>query len=230
MTDYALNVTFDNVASGLTATEVQSAIDELAASTVDLTTDVTGILPLANGGTNDAAVTSANIGHLKAMDQDVGTGDDVVHEKITSNDEVVIFNPLGAIYRARNTDTTLVNGQLIGGYDIQQSDTTGAGPGTIAAMRAFSASSSGSIARLAFMIGNASTLVDVLNFNFLLKADFEGDISVTGTAAIITSGSGSPEGVKTATIGSVFSRTDGGAGTSRYKKESGTGNTGWVAF
>lgn len=45
----------------------------------------------------------------------------------------------------------------------------------------------------------------------------------------IMSGSGSPEGVETAAIGSIFMRTDGGAGTSMYVKESGTGNTGWVA-
>ena len=32
----------------------------------------------------------------------------------------------------------------------------------------------------------------------------------------------------TARVGSTFSRTDGGAGTSFYVKESGTGNTGWV--
>jgi hypothetical protein len=43
-----------------------------------------------------------------------------------------------------------------------------------------------------------------------------------------TSGAGSPEGVVTAPIGSEYWRTDGGAGTSRYIKESGTGNTGWV--
>jgi hypothetical protein len=42
-------------------------------------------------------------------------------------------------------------------------------------------------------------------------------------------GSGSPEGLVTAPIGAVFHRTDGGAGTSFYVKESGTGNTGWVA-
>ncbi len=42
-------------------------------------------------------------------------------------------------------------------------------------------------------------------------------------------GSGSPEGVVTAPIGAVYHRTDGGAGTSFYVKESGTGNTGWVA-
>ncbi len=42
-------------------------------------------------------------------------------------------------------------------------------------------------------------------------------------------GAGSPEGVVTAPIGAIYSRTDGGAGTSLYVKESGTGNTGWVA-
>jgi len=43
------------------------------------------------------------------------------------------------------------------------------------------------------------------------------------------SGAGSPEGVIIATQGSLYSRIDGGAGTTLYVKESGTGNTGWVA-
>lgn len=42
-------------------------------------------------------------------------------------------------------------------------------------------------------------------------------------------GAGSPEGVLTASIGSTYRRTDGGAGTSFYVKQSGAGNTGWVA-
>jgi len=44
-----------------------------------------------------------------------------------------------------------------------------------------------------------------------------------------SSGSGSPEGVYTAPVGSLWTRTDGGASTTLYVKESGTGNTGWVA-
>jgi hypothetical protein len=43
------------------------------------------------------------------------------------------------------------------------------------------------------------------------------------------SGSGSPEGAITAVVGSLYTRTDGGAGTTLYVKESGTGNTGWVS-
>ena len=42
-------------------------------------------------------------------------------------------------------------------------------------------------------------------------------------------GTGSPEGVVTASPGAEYRRTDGGVGTTLYIKESGTGNTGWVA-
>lgn len=49
------------------------------------------------------------------------------------------------------------------------------------------------------------------------------------TGPTLSSGSGSPEGVVTANVGSVYLRTNGGASTTFYVKESGTGNTGWVA-
>jgi len=42
-------------------------------------------------------------------------------------------------------------------------------------------------------------------------------------------GLGTPEGSVTASSGSVFVNRNGGAGTTLYVKESGTGNTGWVA-
>lgn len=47
-------------------------------------------------------------------------------------------------------------------------------------------------------------------------------------AVIVRAGSGSPEGAITAPVGSLFLRMDGGAGTTLYVKQSGTGNTGWV--
>lgn len=43
------------------------------------------------------------------------------------------------------------------------------------------------------------------------------------------SGSGSPEGKITAAVASTYRRTDGGAGTTLYVKESGAAATGWVA-
>jgi hypothetical protein len=42
-------------------------------------------------------------------------------------------------------------------------------------------------------------------------------------------GSGSPEGVVTGAVGSMYRRTDGGVGTTLYIKETGAGNTGWAA-
>jgi len=54
-------------------------------------------------------------------------------------------------------------------------------------------------------------------------------VSVNGVTAIWTAGTGTPEGAITAVVGSLYTRTDGGANTTLYIKESGTGNTGWVA-
>lgn len=51
----------------------------------------------------------------------------------------------------------------------------------------------------------------------------------TTTAVFWTSGSGSPESVVTAPVGSMYTDTAGGAGTTLYVKESGTGSTGWIA-
>ena len=45
----------------------------------------------------------------------------------------------------------------------------------------------------------------------------------------VLSGAGSPEGVVTAAIGTLYTRIDGGASTTLYVKESGTSSTGWVA-
>jgi hypothetical protein len=69
-----------------------------------------------------------------------------------------------------------------------------------------------------------------------LTVDRTGDVTVIGSIKIggstgptWTAGSGSPEGAVTAPVGSFYSRTAGGAGTTLYVKESGTGNTGWAA-
>jgi len=49
------------------------------------------------------------------------------------------------------------------------------------------------------------------------------------TGCAILSGSGSPETVVTGKVCDLFLRTDGGANTTMYVKESGAGNTGWIA-
>jgi hypothetical protein len=49
-----------------------------------------------------------------------------------------------------------------------------------------------------------------------------------GSSVLWRTGAGSPEGVVTAAVGSLYTRTDGGLLTTLYVKESGAGNTGWV--
>ena len=64
------------------------------------------------------------------------------------------------------------------------------------------------------------------NGNYYIYAEY---FEYGTTGVVDKAGSNSPEGVVTAPIGSTYRRTNGGAGTTFYVKESGTGNTGWVA-
>jgi hypothetical protein len=59
------------------------------------------------------------------------------------------------------------------------------------------------------------------------KLSISGNIDLNGVKII--TGNGVPEGSGTAPIGSMYLRKDGGAGSTLYIKESGTGNTGWAA-
>lgn len=60
------------------------------------------------------------------------------------------------------------------------------------------------------------------------KVDTNGKVTL-GNGPSISTGTGSPEGVVTAPIGSLYTRTDGVPGSTLYVKESGTGATGWTA-
>jgi hypothetical protein len=64
------------------------------------------------------------------------------------------------------------------------------------------------------------------NANFVVETSGKG-VQLPG-GITWTSGSGSPEGVVTAPVGSLYSRSDGGLLTSLYVKQSGSGNTGWA--
>ncbi len=73
-------------------------------------------------------------------------------------------------------------------------------------------------------------------FNLQVEGDswINGDLTVTqdrillGAVELIT-GTGSPENTVIAPVGSIYLRDDGGANTTLYLKESGAGNTGWIA-
>lgn len=97
-------------------------------------------------------------------------------------------------------------------------------------------------------IGDATDSDDLTYYNadkvHMVAAGYAVDASITKAAydeifrtsylnaartVFIKSGTGDPEGVVPAGIGSKWLRTDGGAGTTEYVKESGTGKTGWAA-
>lgn len=62
---------------------------------------------------------------------------------------------------------------------------------------------------------------------FPFKTLFFGSAAVAGRS--LTTGIGSPEGVVTAPVGSLYTNQSGGASTTLYVKTSGVGNTGWTA-
>jgi hypothetical protein len=65
---------------------------------------------------------------------------------------------------------------------------------------------------------------------FLAIATVRGDPIGNTLSPPVMSGTGSPEGVVTGTPGTLYRNISGGAGITLYTKESGTGNTGWVAY
>lgn len=82
-------------------------------------------------------------------------------------------------------------------------------------------------------VPNAGTQ-NLLELNYIsavvnrFHVDHAGNISALGGAAVgVSTGSGSPEGVVTKIVGSLYLQTDGSTSATLWIKASGTGNTGW---
>lgn len=83
---------------------------------------------------------------------------------------------------------------------------------------------------------------DTLSSDYLTKAGgsltgaltvpygIDGGIHIGGSGPRMMSGTGSPEGVVTAPIGSIWFQSDSTVGVTHWKKASGVGNTGWVVM
>jgi len=61
------------------------------------------------------------------------------------------------------------------------------------------------------------------------KITYSYSLNLGSAGCTISTGAGSPEGVLTAPVGSLYLNTSGGASTTLYVKTSGAGNTGWTA-
>jgi hypothetical protein len=171
----------------------------------------------------------------------------------TGNSQILRFGG-GASHglRLRALDEVVANGQSLGGITLETNDVTNpamdAGrilwraAGTLGYGDLFvQRRDSGAGALVDALVVRASGAVD------FLKADGT-TVGMTWDAAaqafvvsgsggvrlgsasgpLVLPGSGTPEGAVSAPVGSLFLRTDGGAGTSLYVKQSGSGNTGWV--
>lgn len=154
--------------------------------------------------------------------------------------------------RLRNTNTAISNGQNQGGITFETNDL--ANP-SLEAFRMLirGYGSSGFVDAALQRTDVAGSLFDALilkangdihmiakdgsTVGVIWKANMN-ELQILGSRGIrlgsdtgpqIVSGAGAPEGVVTAPIGSIYLRSDGGAGTAYYVKESGTGSAGWVA-
>lgn len=128
---------------------------------------------------------------------------------------------------------TLALGNTTGGSDIEFSSgdgivttANGAGAGfdlTMTAGDAGGGTFDGGDLILSGGLGSAGGADGVVRVN--------GDLEVTGNLTLnnLISGTGSPEGAETADTGTIYTRSDGGAGNAVYFKMAGTAtNTGWV--
>ena len=140
------------------------------------------------------------------------------------------------------TDATFRNIKTSGITTIQDhlevNDSTGSGTEYNLNVKTSGSSTFGVLGNGAVLLGNNSGAPFIAtNDHHATSKKYVDDAISNSTPATVTlsggptwtSGTGSPEGAVTAPVGSLYSRTDGGANTSLYVKESGSGNTGWVA-
>lgn len=73
-----------------------------------------------------------------------------------------------------------------------------------------------------------TTIAGVNKLNNMFQALFNA-MPGDGTTILNLSGYGSPNGTQTAGIGSTYSQIDGSGSTAYWTKQTGSGNTGWVA-
>lgn len=122
-----------------------------------------------------------------------------------------------AFYSSTNPTVATANLRVSGGVAGVGNDGTGEFTGITFAVKNLRAD------------GNATRENGATSFRWANTWSVNYVFGATGNAKL-TSGTGSPEGVVAASLGSMYTNVDGGSGTTLYVKESGgTGNTGWVA-
>ena len=148
-------------------------------------------------------------------------------EPVAPNDAVRLQDlgsvPLdpSAIIETQSESVTLIAGQTVVTFS------------TYSTLQAGFVASGPDIDDSRLLLGRDFTLIDLANVQ-LVQSYPAGTVlqllrNVTAGEVGVLTGAGSPEGVVTASTGTLYTSNTGGAGTTLYIKESGTGNTGWAA-
>lgn len=169
------------------------------------------------------------------------TADTVTARSIQPDPDLATTSALGAAYDATNNRRT-GPWQAIYGWAVTAYDTLTLGTNSAAQVGVDVTSRSGegvllrSTKGIAPFTDNVSDLGVALNPPGVSNAGNHrwrhvalADTLFIGSANLrIRTGTGTPEGALTGRVGDLYLRSDGGASTTFYVKESGTGNTGWV--
>ena len=177
--------------------------------------------------TNDATVNGVTVGRGAG---NINTNTANGYQALNSNTKGV--NNTANSYQALNSNTTgssnTANGRsalfsnttgsnnTANGYQALNSNTTGSN-NTASGREALRSNTTGSSNTA---LGKSAEAVSATASN---------QIAIRAGDTKWYSAAGSPEGVVTAGVGSMYTNNTGGTGTTLYVKESGTGNTGWVS-
>ncbi len=123
-----------------------------------------------------------------------------------------------------------------GSFLIQTGSVTAGNTGGIALAVADAAGTNKSAGNVSIQLGaktgsgtNSSFTVLGASAATVFKVAYDGTVTVGSGGPTISAGTGSPESVVTAPVGSLFLRTDGSTSTTLYVKTSGSHDTGWTA-
>ena len=214
-------------------------ISALPAATLPLAG--TEVLPIVQGGvTEKVAVDDLTVKNLRSnattgILQVAGPGTGATRTMTTPDanftaartDAAQTFSGLQSFSGAGSENIRLVDTAVPNATTLQQ---TGAityfnGNMTLPGSAVFAWRHTSSYTQLMILNGSTGDLTNNTG-SFVVSTAGKG-VSLPG-GITWTSGAGSPEGVVTAPVGSLYSRSDGGLLTSLYVKQSGSGNTGWA--
>ncbi len=154
--------------------------------------------------------------------------------------QATIISATGGVHNLENTSTAVTSGDFFGKINFVSNDASAGASGNVAGIYAKAVSDFGAVDLELYSAPSGAPMVAGLTLgsdgkvyaeiqDFVTKTSGKGLLFSGDSNIIWRAGSGTPEGAVTAPVGSMYTRSDGGASTTLYVKESGAGNTGWVA-